>query len=170
MTTHEDRSIEVREEIIQENQPGFGDELGISVDRRERVEVVRDAGGERRERIVEDYGSERRMLLAKVARFIYLLTGMLQLGLGLRILLKLIAANPSNPFARLVYGVTELFVWPFQGLTVTPMAENGMILEINTFFAMLVYTVAAWGVVQIMYLIFSPATARSISVYHQDRR
>ena len=86
MTTHEDRSIEVREEIIQENQPGFGDELGISVDRRERVEVVRDAGGERRERIVEDYGSERRMLLAKVARFIYLLTGMLQLGLGLRIL------------------------------------------------------------------------------------
>src|SRR5690606_16636910 len=97
-----------------------------------RVQVVRDANGEYREHVVEDVGTERRLILDKAAQFIYLVTGLLELGLGLRVLLKLIAANPASPFAQLVYGVTDLLVWPFQGLTVTPTTSNGMVLEIST--------------------------------------
>ena len=170
MTTNEYRSTEVREEIVQGNRSSLNGELGTPIDRRERVEITRDAEGEHRERIVEDIGNERRLILSKVSQFIYLLTGLLELGLGLRILLKLIAANPASPFARFVYGATELFVWPFQGLTATPAASNGMMLEISTFFAILVYAVATWGVVQILYLLFSPSSSRSVSVYHHDRR
>ncbi|MBK9052718.1 MAG: YggT family protein [Chloroflexi bacterium] len=170
MATNDYRSTEVREEIVRDNRANFDGELGMPIDRRERVEVTRDAEGEYREHVVEDVGNERRLILAKVSQFVYLLTGLLELGLGLRVLLKLIAANPASPFARLVYGATELFVWPFQGLTVTPAASNGMTLEISTFFAMVVYAVAAWGLVQILYLLFSPSSSRSVSVYHHDRR
>lgn len=155
---------EVREEIVRENVSGT-----VPVEQHERIQVVHRADSEHRERVVEDVGTENRLILEKVVQFIYLVTGLLELSLGLRVLLKLIAANPASPFAQLVYTVTDLFVWPFQGLTVTPTAGNGMTLELSTFFAMLIYGVAAWGVAQILYLLFSPTRSRSISVYHRGR-
>lgn len=170
MTTNDYRPIhrEVREEVVKDNVSGTVGNVVTPVERREHVQVVRDAEGEHREHIVEDVGTERRLILDKFVQFIYLITGLLELGLGLRILLKLIAANAANPFAQLVYGVTDLFVWPFQGLTITPTASNGMTLEISTFFAMVIYAVAAWGLVKILYLLFSPSSSRSVSVYHRD--
>ncbi len=171
MTTNEHHPVEteVREEIVKGNVPGGVGHMAMPVERREWVQVVHDEEGEHRERVVEDIGAERRLILAKVVQFLYLITGLLELGLGLRVLLKLIAANPASPFVQLVYGATELFVWPFLGLTITPTASNGMMLEVSTFFAMLVYVVLAWGVVQILYLIFAPASLRSVSVYHRGR-
>jgi hypothetical protein len=88
--------------------------------------------------------------------------------IGLRIILKLIAANPGTPFARFVYDLTDLFLWPFFGLTVTPATESGIILELSSFIAMIVYAVAAWVFVKILYLIFTPSSTRTVSVY--DRR
>ena len=155
---------EVREEIVRTNAPGV-----LPVEQHERVQVVYQADGEHRERVVEDIGTENRLILEKVVQFIYLITGLLELALGLRVLLKLIAANPASPFAQLVYMVTDLFVWPFQGLTITPTAGNGMTLELSTFFAMLIYAVAAWGMAKILYLLFSPTSSRSVSVYHRGR-
>lgn len=171
MTTNEYHPMEtaVREEIVKSNMPAASGNMAVPVERREWVQVVHDEDGEHRERVVEDIGAERRLILAKVVQFLYLVTGLLEMGLGLRVLLKLIVANPASPFVRLIYGATELFVWPFQGLTVTPTARNGMMLEVSTFFAMLVYAVAAWGVVKILYLIFAPASSRSVSVYHRGR-
>jgi hypothetical protein len=59
----------------------------------------------------------------------------------LRFGLKLMAANPENPFAKLVYSATDLFLRPFHGLIATPTAD-GMILEISTLIAMAVYALA----------------------------
>lgn len=159
-----DRSVEVQEEIVRESAP----ELGAPVERHERVEVIRDGVDERRERVVEDVGAERRTQLGKAAQFIWLLAGLLEGLIGLRFLLKLIAANPAAPFAQLVYGITDLFLWPFQGLTATP-AANGMVLEISSLIAMLVYAVLAWMVVKLLYLIFLPSKSRSVSVYRRDQ-
>lgn len=159
-----DRSVEVQEEIVRKSAPP----LDAPVERHERVEVIRDGVEERRERVVEDVGAERRTQLGKAAQFIWLLAGLLEGLIGLRFLLKLIAANPGAPFAQLVYGITDLFLWPFQGLTATP-AANGMVLEISSLIAMLVYTVLAWMVVKLLYLIFLPSKSRSVSVYRRDQ-
>lgn len=171
MTTRisDDRSTEIREEVVKESGPGVdGSEFAIPIERRERVKVIRDSGGERRERIVEDVGAERRARLSKAVQFIWLTTGILEALIGLRILLKLIAANPANAFAQLTYSFTDLFLLPFEGLTVTP-STNGMVLELSSFVAMLVYAVAAWGLVKVLHLIFSPSTSRRISVYQRDQ-
>jgi hypothetical protein len=53
----------------------------------------------------------------------------------------------------LIYGFTNLFLWPFSGMTATPSA-GGMVLELSSFFAMAIYALIAWAVERIVWLIF----------------
>jgi hypothetical protein len=92
-----------------------------------------------------DPGLERRIATFKITYVIWLVLGLLEALIGLRILLKLMAANPDNPFAMLVYNFSYIFVFPFMGLTVTP-AASGMVLEISSFIAMGVYALLFWAV------------------------
>ncbi len=67
--------------------------------------------------------------------------------------MKLIGANPASPFAAVLYGFTDLFLFPFAGLTGTP-AVGGMVLEVSTLIAMVVYALIAWAVERIIWVIF----------------
>jgi hypothetical protein len=96
---------------------------------------------------------ELRILTFKATQLVWLLFGMLETLIALRILLKLIGANPGSPIAALIYGFTDLFLFPFAGLTVTP-AAGGMILEISSLFAMLIYALVAWAIERVIWLIF----------------
>lgn len=98
-------------------------------------------------------GLEQRIFTFKATYLIWLLLGLLEALIGLRILLKLMAANPANPFAMLVYNLSYVFVFPFMGLTVTPEA-GGMVLEISSFIAMLFYAVAGFVFERLVWLIF----------------
>jgi hypothetical protein len=138
---------------------------------RERVEEVRvhqHPGLEHRERVVHDVGAERRQSLWQVSGLIWLMGGMLEALIGLRVLLKLLAANPSAPFAQLVYGLSEVFVWPFLGLTVTPSAE-GIVLEIPSIIAMIVYALLFLAFERFIWLVFVRPRARAISIYERER-
>lgn len=90
--------------------------------------------------------------LIKIDQTLWLLLGMLEALLGIRFFLKLIAANPESGFARFVYGLSELFLLPFFGLTQTPSA-NGSVLEIPTIIAMIVYALLFWFVVYVVHLV-----------------
>jgi len=89
------------------------------------------------------------------------LTGLIQLSfgvlnglIGLRFLLKLMAANPANPFASLVYFVTTPFLWIFQGLTHTPTFE-GIEIEFFALIAIVVYALIGWVIIQLLWILFS---------------
>lgn len=115
--------------------------------------VVRQGNGfAEREEVVVDEVAERRTLLYRVSQFIWLIAGMLETLLGLRVFLKLIGANPEAGFSRMVYGLSELFVWPFNSLTITPVYGN-MALDINTMIAMIIYAILALVVVQAIWLV-----------------
>jgi YggT family protein len=96
---------------------------------------------------------ERRIFTFKVTQLVWLLLGILEAFLAVRFVLKLIAANPANPFAVFIYGFTNLFLFPFAGLTATP-AAGGMVLEISTLIAMLVYGLIGWGIERLIWVIF----------------
>jgi YggT family protein len=64
------------------------------------------------------------------------------------------AANPDNPFARLIYGITDVFLWPFVGLTATP-AANGVVLEIHSIVALFVYALISVLADRLIRIIFS---------------
>jgi YggT family protein len=89
------------------------------------------------------------------------ITGLIQLAfvilnalIGLRFLLKLMAANPANPFAQLIYFITDPFLWIFQGITFTPTL-GGIQIEFFSLIAIVVYTLIAWILTQLIWLLFS---------------
>ncbi len=89
------------------------------------------------------------------------ITGLIQLGfgvlnglIGLRFLLKLMAANPANPFASLIYFITSPFLWMFQGLTRTPAFE-GIEIEFFSLIAIIVYSLIGWVIIQLLWILFS---------------
>ena len=89
------------------------------------------------------------------------LTGLIQLAfvilnglIGLRFLLKLMAANPLNPFAQLVYFLTEPFLWLFQSITYTPTL-GGIQIEFFSLIAIIVYSLIGWIFVKLIWLLFA---------------
>jgi len=96
---------------------------------------------------------ERRIFTFKATQLVWLLFGVLEAMIALRIGLKLIGANAASPIAIFIYGFTDLFLWPFAGLTATP-AVGGMVLEITSVIAMLVYALIAWALERVIWVIF----------------
>ena len=96
---------------------------------------------------------ERRIITFKATQLIWLLLGILEALILLRIGLKLIGANPDSPIVALIYGLTSLFLFPFTGLVGSP-TYGSMVLEISSMFAMLIYALIAWAVERTVWLIF----------------
>ena len=107
----------------------------------------------------QDPGRQQRLFSFQASQLIWLAAGLLEALLALRIGLKLIGANPANPFAGLLYGVTGVFLVPFVGLTGTP-AAGPFVLEISSVIAMVVYALLAWVIERLVWVIFyRPRTA-----------
>ena len=136
-------------------------------DRRERVQVFENGGVVQRHEVVEHTGAARYNALNTLTSLVWLLFGILEALIALRIVLKLIAANPASPFAALVYNITDLFLWPFTGLTVSPSA-GGMVLEIPAIIAMIVYALVAWVIIKVIWLFFNQMPTKTVSTYERD--
>ena len=96
---------------------------------------------------------EQRIFTFKATQLIWLLFGILEALIALRIGLKLIGANPDSPIVALIYGFTYLFLFPFEGMTATPTAGS-IVLELSSFFAMLIYALIAWAMERIVWVLF----------------
>jgi hypothetical protein len=92
--------------------------------------------------------------LRRIIGLIQLAFVMLNALIALRFVLKLMAANPANPFAQLVYFLTSPFLWIFQGITYTPTL-GGMQIEFFSLIAIVVYTLIGWLLTQLIWLLFS---------------
>jgi YggT family protein len=136
-------------------------------DRRTSIVETQLGGVERRQEVVRDLSLERDQTLNRLSQFIWLLFGILEGLILIRVFLKLIAANPANPFARLVYGITDLFLWPFFGLTVTPSTE-GMVFEIPSLIALIVYALISWVIVRLIWLLFDRPSRTSVTTYERE--
>jgi hypothetical protein len=106
---------------------------------------------------------EQRILTFKATQLVWLLFGLLEALLALRIGLKLIGANPASPVAVFIYGFTSFFLAPFAGLTKTP-AAGGMVLEISSGIAMLVYALIAWALERIIWVLFYRPRGAAVGV------
>ena len=112
---------------------------------------------------------ERRIFTFKATELIWLFLGVLEALLALRILLKLMAANPSSTFAAWLYSVTDIFLFPFVGLIGTPAVGN-MVLELSSFIAMLVYGLAGWAVERLVWVVFYRPRGPSVGITQTTTR
>jgi len=84
---------------------------------------------------------------------IYYILGTLEILLAFRLLLKLAGASLSSGFVRMIYGLTSIFVWPFEGIFRKGFAqgvETTSVLEPATIVALIVYAILAWGIVKLV--------------------
>jgi hypothetical protein len=87
---------------------------------------------------------------------VYFFSGVLEILLLFRFLLKATGANPGSGFVSFTYGVTQFFTWPFRGIfpaASTQGAVTTAIFEPSTLVAMVVYAAIAWGVVQLVMIL-----------------
>jgi uncharacterized membrane protein len=138
------------------------------IDRREVVREDRAPGYVRRERVIRDASAERELTLDRVAQFIWLVFGVIIGLIALRVVLRLIVANPVNTFADFIYDVTGVFLGPFFGLTGTPTTTDGIALEVSSLIAIVVYALIAWFIVKLIYILFSKTSARKVQTYERD--
>jgi hypothetical protein len=131
---------------------------------RRRENVVTNGMNTHREQVVHDVAAERLFLLNKLSQLIWTLTGIVEVVLALRFVLKLIAANPGAQFTAFVYNIGGIFMSPFAGVTGSP-AAGGSVLEVPALIAMLVYALLAWGVVRILWIALERPHTRSTSTY-----
>jgi hypothetical protein len=99
--------------------------------------------------IVRSFSPARRAI-----EIVYLVFGIFNVLLLIRVLLKLMAANPDAPFTGFVYGFTNVLLIPFRGLLAS-WASGRSIFEPSVVIAILVYTLIAWGLAMILALTFS---------------
>jgi uncharacterized protein YggT (Ycf19 family) len=100
----------------------------------------------------------RQVMLRKFTRFLWWGTAVLEGFIGLRVLLRMMAADPNNAFANFIYSFTNVFLSPFSGLTATPQS-GGIVLEISSVIAMLVYLLLAWVFIELLRLILGRESA-----------
>jgi uncharacterized membrane protein len=133
-----------------------------AVDRREETLITRHPGYVATEQVVRDVAAERRLGWFQFNRIMWSMLAFLEILLGFRIVLRMIAANPNSGFAVLIYGITGIFVGPFNGLIATP-SSGGSSLEVTTLIAMAVYAMIFWGVAYVIRLVVDRPSARSFT-------
>jgi uncharacterized protein YggT (Ycf19 family) len=97
-----------------------------------------------------------------ITGLISFLCGTLVVLIALRVLLKLLVANPGNGFVRFLYNVTEPFVAPF--LTILPAVSfrEGQVLEFSALIAIVVYLILGWFLDRLLWLlIVRPTSGRT---------
>ena len=134
----------------------------LSVDRREETVVTQQPGYAATEQVTRDVAAERRMGLFQLTRILMTVLGVLEILLGIRFVLHLIAANAASGFTQFIYGVSGLFVAPFSGLVGTPTA-GGTTFEVTTLIAMAVYALLFWIILRIIPIVVDRPSARTVT-------
>lgn len=84
---------------------------------------------------------------------IYFFLGALEILLAFRLIFKLTGASTASGFVGLIYGLTGIFILPFEGIFqrgYAQGAETTSVLEPSTVVAIVVYAILAWGIVQLI--------------------
>jgi hypothetical protein len=89
----------------------------------------------------------------KTEYLIYYFFGTLESLLAFRLVFKLAGASLASGFVKMIYGLTNILTWPFEGIFrrgYMPGVETASVLEPATLVALAVYAIVAWGIVRLV--------------------
>jgi hypothetical protein len=98
--------------------------------------------------------ADQNSMIARIVYIVYFLFAGLEMLLGVRVLLHIVAANMENGFANFINVLSGLFVAPFATLLQNP-GSGAMVLEVTTMIAMIVYAIVAWVIGKLIWLTMS---------------
>src|SRR2546430_1907584 len=89
----------------------------------------------------------------RAVELVYLAFGVIDGLLLIRLVLKLLGANPTAGFTQFVYGITNVLLAPFHNLLPTIGNEQSQ-LEMSVVVAILVYALIGWVLARLMVIMF----------------
>jgi hypothetical protein len=90
----------------------------------------------------------------RAVEFVYLVFGVFAAMLLIRMLLKLLAANPDAPFTGFVYNVTNVLLVPFHGLFPNWVSGHS-VFEPSVAIGIIVYALIGWMLARLLAISFS---------------
>lgn len=85
-----------------------------------------------------------------LARLIYLIVGIVEAFIVLRIFLLLLGANTGSAFVDAVYGISDIFVAPFYGIFGYTPTFGASVFDLSSLVALLVYALIGWALVYVV--------------------
>ncbi|HEY5540301.1 MAG TPA: hypothetical protein VIL41_02480 [Coriobacteriia bacterium] len=86
---------------------------------------------------------------AVMSRVVWFVFGVIEVLIAVRFVLKLLGANSEAGFVRFMYGVSGVFMAPFNAIFSTQRVAASR-LEWSALVAIAVYALIAWGVVMLI--------------------
>lgn len=88
----------------------------------------------------------------RAQRIIYYIFGIIQAFILIRFILKLLAANPSSTFTQIIYNISWVFVFPFNGV-VPNYTVGGTVIEWFSLIALVVYALVSVALAKLVGLL-----------------
>lgn len=88
----------------------------------------------------------------RAQRIIYYVFGVIQAFIAIRFILKLLAANTQSPFVQIVYNISWVFVFAFNGV-VPNTVSGGSVFEWFSLVALVVYALISFGLAKLIGLL-----------------
>ena len=89
----------------------------------------------------------------RATEIVYLVFGIIEGLLLIRLALKLLGANALAGFASFIYGVTDFFMAPFHNLLPT-VGSSTSVLETSVVIAIIVYALIGWVLARLIAIMF----------------
>ena len=100
----------------------------------------------------------------RAVQLVYLIFGVIDGLFAIRLVLKLLGANPTAGFSNWVYNVTAFFLAPFKNILPTYGSQQSQ-LEMSVVLAILVYALLGWALGRLVVIVFF----RNITVARRSR-
>lgn len=98
---------------------------------------------DRRSQVHTEVRAPMEVVMSRVVMYVF---GVIEVLIAIRFVLKLLGANSSAGFVRMVYGISEVFMAPFTAIFGTQRIE-GSTFELSALVAIAIYALIAWGIV-----------------------
>jgi len=122
----------------------------MATTRKDTVETQSDDGGVTSTTVNQ---SSRSNPGFKLEQIVYLITGITELLLLIRLVLTMLGANKENEFASFIYSITYPIVAPFFGLFNNTFSYGVARIEVETLVAMLVVSLVGWVIGSLLAII-----------------
>ncbi len=87
-----------------------------------------------------------------VLRILDLVIGVVEVLFGVRVILRILGANPGSNFVAWLYSTTDQMLLPFWNIFPNATISGIYVVEFSTLFAMLAYAFFGWAIMKLIAL------------------
>ena len=104
---------------------------------------------------------------AVVVRVVWFVFGVIEVLIAIRFVLKLLGANAAAGFVQFMYGVSGVFMAPFNTIFGAPRV-SGATFEWSALVAIAIYALIAWGIVVLVRVVSPRSQSHTVERVETD--